>query len=91
MSKHRTDRTRHIVRAGTRAVVIACALGVYGACAIAASDATPGPGAQEGEAGYRGEILSLDFQDLEVRSVLQLIADFAGLGPGGWARRSAVA
>ena len=79
MSKHRPDRAGHIVRAGTRAVVIACALGVYGACAIAASGATPEPGAQDGEGGYGGEILSLDFQDLEVRSVLQLIADFADL------------
>ena len=28
---------------------------------------------------YRGETLSLNFQDIEIRSVLQLIADFTGL------------
>ena len=31
------------------------------------------------EFGYSGERLSLNFQDIEVRSVLQLIADFTGL------------
>ena len=31
------------------------------------------------ELGYSGERLSLNFQDIEVRSVLQLIADFTGL------------
>jgi type IV pilus assembly protein PilQ len=31
------------------------------------------------EFGYKGERLSLNFQDIEVRSVLQLIADFTGL------------
>ncbi|MEN8107977.1 MAG: type IV pilus secretin PilQ [Pseudomonadota bacterium] len=31
------------------------------------------------EFGYTGERLSLNFQDIEVRSVLQLIADFTGL------------
>src|SRR6476646_3116640 len=30
-------------------------------------------------AGYRGEKLSLNFQNIEVRSVLQVIADFTGL------------
>ena len=29
--------------------------------------------------GYTGERLSLNFQDIEVRAVLQLIADFTGL------------
>ncbi|HSB01717.1 MAG TPA: AMIN domain-containing protein, partial [Anaerolineales bacterium] len=29
--------------------------------------------------GYKGERLSLNFQDIEVRSVLQLIADFTGI------------
>lgn len=32
-----------------------------------------------GRPAYRGEKLSLNFQDIEVRSVLQLIADFTGL------------
>ncbi|QIH05778.1 type IV pilus secretin PilQ family protein [Pseudomonas sp. BIOMIG1BAC] len=38
-------------------------------------------GAMSGEGGavYHGEKLSLNFQDIEVRSVLQLIADFTGL------------
>ncbi len=31
------------------------------------------------EVGYTGERLSLNFQDIEVRSVLQLIADFTGI------------
>ncbi|MBT8123110.1 MAG: type IV pilus secretin PilQ [Gammaproteobacteria bacterium] len=31
------------------------------------------------ELGYSGEKLSLNFQDIEVRSVLQLIADFTGI------------
>jgi type IV pilus assembly protein PilQ len=31
------------------------------------------------ELGYSGERLSLNFQDIEVRSVLQLIADFTGI------------
>jgi type IV pilus assembly protein PilQ len=31
------------------------------------------------EFGYKGERLSLNFQDIEVRSVLQLIADFTGI------------
>ena len=31
------------------------------------------------EAGFTGERLSLNFQDIEVRAVLQLIADFTGL------------
>ncbi len=34
---------------------------------------------QKDEFGYSGERLSLNFQDIEVRSVLQLIADFTGL------------
>ena len=29
--------------------------------------------------GYSGEKLSLNFQDVEVRSVLQVIAEFTGL------------
>ena len=29
--------------------------------------------------GYTGERLSLNFQNIEVRAVLQLIADFTGL------------
>jgi len=35
--------------------------------------------AKKDEFGYKGERLSLNFQDIEVRSVLQLIADFTGL------------
>ena len=35
--------------------------------------------AKKDEFGYSGERLSLNFQDIEVRSVLQLIADFTGL------------
>jgi len=31
------------------------------------------------EFGFKGERLSLNFQDIEVRSVLQLIADFTGI------------
>ena len=31
------------------------------------------------ELGFSGERLSLNFQDIEIRSVLQLIADFTGL------------
>ncbi len=34
---------------------------------------------QKDEFGYSGERLSLNFQDIEVRSVLQLIADFTGI------------
>ncbi|HEY5602976.1 MAG TPA: type IV pilus secretin PilQ [Gammaproteobacteria bacterium] len=34
---------------------------------------------KEEEKGYTGEKLSLNFQDIEVRAVLQLIADFTGL------------
>ena len=34
---------------------------------------------QGGGAGYKGERLSLNFQNVEVRSVLQVIADFTGL------------
>jgi type IV pilus assembly protein PilQ len=33
----------------------------------------------QGSQGYRGEKLSLNFQNVEVRSVLQVIADFTGL------------
>ncbi len=33
----------------------------------------------QGTQGYRGEKLSLNFQNVEVRSVLQVIADFTGL------------
>ena len=33
----------------------------------------------QGPKGYRGEKLSLNFQNVEVRSVLQVIADFTGL------------
>lgn len=40
--------------------------------------APPGDQHTEGLA-YGGERLSLNFQDIEVRSVLQLIADFTGL------------
>ena len=35
--------------------------------------------AQKQKFGYTGERLSLNFQDIEVRAVLQLIADFTGL------------
>ena len=35
--------------------------------------------AQKEKFGYTGERLSLNFQDIEVRAVLQLIADFTGL------------
>ena len=34
---------------------------------------------QGGRTGYKGEKLSLNFQNIEVRSVLQVIADFTGL------------
>ncbi|MGH8726822.1 MAG: type IV pilus secretin PilQ [Burkholderiales bacterium] len=34
---------------------------------------------QGGKPGYKGEKLSLNFQNVEVRSVLQVIADFTGL------------
>ena len=34
---------------------------------------------EEADQGYTGEKLSLNFQDIEVRAVLQLIADFTGL------------
>jgi type IV pilus assembly protein PilQ len=34
---------------------------------------------KKNEFGYKGERLSLNFQDIEVRSVLQLIADFTGI------------
>lgn len=33
----------------------------------------------QGQQGYRGDKLSLNFQNVEVRSVLQVIADFTGL------------
>lgn len=33
----------------------------------------------QGTQGYRGEKLSLSFQDIEVRAILQVIADFTGL------------
>ena len=35
------------------------------------------------EFGFTGERLSLNFQDIEVRSVLQLIADFTGINIKG--------
>ncbi len=35
--------------------------------------------AKKDELGYSGEKLSLNFQDIEVRSVLQLLADFTGI------------
>ena len=35
--------------------------------------------AKKNELGYSGEKLSLNFQDIEVRSALQIIADFTGL------------
>lgn len=35
--------------------------------------------AKKDESGYSGEKLSLNFQDIEVRSALQIIADFTGL------------
>lgn len=35
--------------------------------------------ANKNELGYKGEKLSLNFQNIEVRAVLQLIADFTGL------------
>lgn len=35
--------------------------------------------ARKAEVGFTGERLSLNFQDIEVRAVLQLIADFTGL------------
>ncbi len=37
------------------------------------------PGAKRDQFGYVGERLSLNFQDIEVRAVLQLIADFTNL------------
>lgn len=37
------------------------------------------PQGNEADGGYTGEKLSLNFQDIEVRAVLQLIADFTGL------------
>ena len=45
-----------------------------------ALDVVAPPGDQRAERlAYSGERLSLNFQDIEVRSVLQLIADFTGL------------
>jgi len=41
--------------------------------------ARPGTSGAENEFNYTGEKLSLNFQDIEVRSVLQLIADFTEL------------
>ncbi len=41
------------------------------------TDSTPRAGGEDG--GYTGERLSLNFQNIEVRAVLQLIADFTGL------------
>ncbi len=37
------------------------------------------PSAKKKDISFKGERLSLNFQDIEVRSVLQLIADFTGL------------
>ncbi|MYB38588.1 MAG: type IV pilus secretin PilQ [Gammaproteobacteria bacterium] len=39
---------------------------------------SPAPDASSAEGSYRGERLSLNFQEVEVRGVLQLIADFIG-------------
>lgn len=43
---------------------------------VAEEEVTGGPGQQK---IYTGELLSLNFQDIEVRAVLQIIADFTGL------------
>lgn len=47
------------------------------AAVCVAADAPPA--ADESPRSYAGEPLSLDFQDVEVRAALQLVADFAGL------------
>jgi len=43
---------------------------------LSGEEVTGGPGQQK---IYTGELLSLNFQDIEVRAVLQIIADFTGL------------
>ena len=58
--------------------VVAVALSSFGA--EATEDRVADQGAVREDADiYTGERLSVNFQDVEVRSVLQLIADFAGL------------
>jgi len=44
-----------------------------------AKQATATPGVYDEKREYNGERLTLNFQDLETRAVLQLIADFSGL------------
>ncbi len=63
---------------GVRAVVLAGALvaGTGNAADDHVSNADPG---REQPAAYSGERMSVNVQDVEVRSVLQLIAEFAGL------------
>lgn len=49
---------------------------LLGALALAAAPAAPADG---DDAEYQGEPMSLDFQDVEIRRALQLIADVAGV------------
>lgn len=60
------------------ATALAVALAV-GADAPGDRNMPPGTTVEEQPTTYSGERMSANFQDVEVRSVLQLIADFAGL------------
>jgi len=76
---------RHAPAASPTRVTLAVAfVGVLATCSANATDdqypdGATSPLGQEQPAAYTGELMSVNFQDVEVRSVLQLIADFAGL------------
>ena len=67
------------VRALIALAVVGVCLARWGEAAEpVAQEALPTAGPQAAEGTYGGERLSLNFQEVEVRSVLQLIADFIG-------------
>ena len=75
MNRRRETELRPFRNLTLLAVLLTLAGTVTGASPPAegqTDDATP-------VAAYTGERMSVNFQDVEVRSVLQLIADFAGL------------
>ena len=77
--KHRQGRMPPVFRSP---VIHSMALaGAMVACTGDAGDDQVGDtdSVREQPIGYTGERMSVNFQDVEVRSVLQLIADFAGL------------
>ena len=76
-----TSRRGHGRLARHRIIISAVLAGVLTARIAAATDepATDEDAVRQEQPDYTGDRLSVNFQDVEVRSVLQLIADFAGL------------